>query len=318
MTLQFGGTFRGRAARTAACAWLIAGAFTPIASAQAQRSVADGVYTAGQARRGQATVATRCVGCHGPKLDGGQAPPLAGDSFLAGVAGSPLRDSFTKIRNTMPADAPGQLTAEQATEIVAYLIEVNAFPAGQVALDADGAALGSIAWPARGAPEARPPANMAQLMRGIFFPNSNIVFNAQTHDPGAPRPASGAEPAAGGFSWTDWGAGIYGGWELVDNAALAIADASPLMLVPGRRCENGRPAPVGEPDWIRFSAEMLQVARETYKASQTRSQDAIIEATGALADACSNCHRAYRDSRGGTPGDPSNKAGRCAPRLRAR
>jgi hypothetical protein len=50
-----------------------------------------------------------------------------------------------------------------------------------------------------------------------------------------------------------------------------------------------------------------------YKASQSRSQEAVSEATNQLADACLNCHVAYRDKPGGKPGDPSNKAGRCVP-----
>ena len=101
---------------------------------------------------------------------------------------------------------------------------------------------------------------MAQLMRGIFFPNSNLIFTVQTRDPGAPAPPPSANQT-GGFSFVDWGAGIYGGWELVDNAALALADAAPLMLAPGIRCENGRLAPVTDPDWIKFTEQMIAVAQ---------------------------------------------------------
>ena len=138
---------------------------------------------------------------------------------------------------------------------------------------------------------------MAQLMRGIFFPNSNLIFTVQTHDPGAPAPPPSNDKQAGGFSWIDWGAGIYGGWQLVDNAAIALADASPLMLTPGIRCENGRLAPVTDADWIKFTEQMIAVARKTYRASQSRSQDAVSEATGDLSDACADCHQAYREIR---------------------
>ena len=116
-------------------------------------------------------------------------------------------------------------------------------------------------------------------MRGIFFPNSNLIFTVQTRDPGAPAPPQSANQT-GGFSFVDWGAGIYGGWELVDNAALALADAAPLMLAPGIRCENGRLAPVTDPDWIKFTEQMIAVARRTYRLSQTRNQEAVAEATG--------------------------------------
>ena len=48
-----------------------------------------------------------------------------------------------------------------------------------------------------------------------------------------------------------WGGSIYSGWELVDYAAIALAESAPLMLTPGRRCENGKPVPVNDPDWIK-------------------------------------------------------------------
>src|SRR6185436_7169170 len=120
-----------------------------------------------------------------------------------------------------------------------------------------------------------PPAgNMAQLMRGVLFPSSNLIFNVQSHNPDdvAKAPAAGAN-AAGGFSWVDWGAGIYKPWELVDYAAIALAESAPLMLTPGRRCENGKPVPVDQPDWIKFTQELADASRAAYKASQTRNQE---------------------------------------------
>src|SRR5581483_559834 len=127
----------------------------------------------------------------------------------------------------------------------------------------EGAALNGLTLPASRPPAASPPpsrapvfpamGNLAQVMRGILFPSSNIIFNVQLNDPGAPvkpgAPGAGSNTA---FSWTDWGAGIYTGWQIVDYAAVAIAESAPLMLTPGRRCENGRPVPVDRPDWIKF------------------------------------------------------------------
>ena len=40
-------------------------------------TVQDGVYSDAQATRGQTLYTQRCAGCHGPKLEGAQAPPLA-------------------------------------------------------------------------------------------------------------------------------------------------------------------------------------------------------------------------------------------------
>lgn len=308
----------------AACLAWIAGQ----AHAQAARTVRDGIYSDAQAARGEAIYRQQCASCHGNALEGAQAPPLVTDVFVSRWQTQPLSDLVGKIRNTMPAEAPGTLTPQQSADIVAHILKTGGFPSG-TELASDQAALSRIAWPeglvsnsmatpARG--RVYPPlGNMAQLMRGIFFPNSNLIFTVQTRDPGAPAPpppAGGAQ--SGGFSFVDWGAGIYGGWQLVDNAAIALADASPLMLAPGIRCENGRLAPVNDPDWIRFTEEMMAVARRTYRASQTRSQDAVAEITGDLSDACANCHRAYRDvrqpGRALDPADPSGKAGRCMTR----
>jgi hypothetical protein len=160
---------------------------------------------------------------------------------------------------------------------------------------------------------------MAQLMRSIYFTNSNLIFTVQTRDPGEPaKPADNDASPSAGFSFVDWGAGIYTGWQLVDNAALALADVSPLLLTPGRRCENGRPVPVADPQWIKYTQEMHEAALLVFKASQSRSQEAVSDATGPLSEACSNCHRAYRDrrppgrGRGAPPADGAGlNEGRC-------
>ena len=298
---------------------------TPRLPSQTPRTVQDGVFTDGQAARGQALYVKQCASCHGADLKGAQAPPLVGEVFQATWRTQPLAALASKIRNTMPADAQGQLTPSQAVDLMTHLLKAGGFPAGKTELAAADATLATIGWPQRpGAPvatqvKAYPPlGNMAQLMRGIFFPNSNLIFTVQTRDPAEPVKAAAGDTPATGFSFVDWGAGIYGGWQLVDNAAIALADASPLMLIPGMRCENGRLAPVNDADWIKFTEDMIAVARKTYQASQARSQDAVSEATGDLSDACAACHRAYRDVRpiAATPDptDPSNKASRCLPR----
>jgi len=300
--------------------------------AQASRTVQDGVYTNAQADRGQAIYAKRCASCHGNTLGGGQAPPLVGDGFVGNWRTEPLATLVDKIRHTMPADAPGDLSAAQSTDIVAYVLKTGGFRAGNTELASTEEALKAVTWPAKppdtasasAQTKAYPPlGNMAQLMRGIFFPNSNLIFTVQTRDPAAPAPpppptAPGSQSA--GFSFVDWGVGIYPGWQLVDNAAVALADASPLMLTPGIRCENGRLAPVTDPDWIKFTENMIAVARKTYRASQMRSQEAVSDATGDIADACAACHQAYRDVRGPgrglDPTDPASRVNRCQSRVR--
>ena len=98
------------------------------------------------------------------------------------------------------------------------------------------------------------------------------------------------------------------------KSSIALAESAPLMLTPGRRCENGKPVPVNDPDWIRFTKEMAEVGRAAYRASQTRNQERVSGVTGDVADACLNCHQVFRDRMrpGRSAPDPSDKDLRCA------
>jgi mono/diheme cytochrome c family protein len=105
---------------------LILGGFITAAAyatvtAQATKSVNDGVYTAEQAQRGEAIYKEQCAACHGDNLEGaGPMPPLAG---------------MEKTHTSMPATAPGSLTPEQAAEVTAYQLMVSKYPAGTEPLD---------------------------------------------------------------------------------------------------------------------------------------------------------------------------------------
>jgi mono/diheme cytochrome c family protein len=291
--------------------------------AQAEKTAADRVYTDAQAQRGKAIYDGQCAPCHGANAAGGLGPPLAGADFLRTWDKRPLIDLADKIEKTMPATNPGTLSRAEATDLVAHLLKSSAFPAGAAELSGDamlkqitvvgpGTAPPRVASGASAAlaiTSAKPPGNMAQLMRGILFPSSNLLFQVQSYDPAAPKPAYQPDTAA--FSWVDWGGGIYSGWELVDYAAIAIAESAPLLLSPDRRCENGKPVPVDRPDWIQFTAELAEAGRAAYRASQSRNREAVSDVTNQIADACLRCHEVYRDKPGGSVTDPSNKAARC-------
>jgi mono/diheme cytochrome c family protein len=275
---------------------------TSIAAIGGLLSVAVHAQTAGDAMRGQEIYKQRCAVCHADALQGLVGPPLAGEAFakLWGNA-SELQE---KIQKTMPQDDPGSLTAAQASDLAAFIVRTGAATAAASAPAAPVASHDTPTYP--------PTANLAQLMRGIFFPSSNLIFEVQGHDPGEKKDGKPYEPSANdNFSWAQWGAGIYSPWEIVDYAALSIADAAPLMLVPGRRCENGRAVPSDRDDWKKFTQELLDAGKAAYKASQSRSQEAVSEVSNQLADACLQCHQRYRDKPGGTTDDPSNKAARC-------
>ena len=287
-----------------------------VLQAQSARTANDRVYTEAQAARGRTLYAAKCANCHGDSLQGKSAPMLAGNAFLAVWGAQPLSELAGKIRNTMPANDPGKLKPSETADLVAYILEAGKFPSGANDLASDDAALKSILLSAAKPPASAPLGNMNQVMRGILFPTSNIIFNVQLHDPAAPAPKPAVTNTPGGdpsFSWTDWGSGIYTGWQVIDYAAVAIAESAPLLLTPGRRCENGKPVPVDRPDWIKFTEELAEAGRASYKASQSRSQEAVSDSTTQLADACFHCHSVYRDKRGGRPGDPAASAGRCTP-----
>jgi cytochrome c5 len=306
-------------------ATLVVGSSSSTVQAGQTRDAIQGVYTDAQSTRGEEVYKTQCAVCHGAALQGALGPPLTGDAFLEIWGSRPLLELVNKIQNTMPATRPGTVTRQQSTDITAHIIRAAKFPAGSTELAVDDGALTQIVLaPAAVAPPVAPVAshtpsyppvgNLGQLMRGILFPSSNLIFNVQSSDPGAQRTGPDYQPPENaGFSWVDWGAGIYSGWELIDYAGVSIADSAPLLLTPGRRCENGRPVPAERADWIQFTNELVDAGKAAYKASQSRNRDAVIEVGNQIADACLHCHEVYRDKPGGTPDDPSNKAARCVP-----
>ena len=289
-----------RLAGTLLCTATVAGTFVLTVHAQPSRTVTEGVYAAGQAARGGQVYRDQCASCHGDALEGSVGPPLAGDGFLAVWSARPLVELVDKIHNTMPLQAPAPLSREESIDLTAHILEAGGFPAGAAELS-DGA-LAGIALPAVATAAASaggwdlsvaPIANLAQLMRAIAFPASNIVFNVQIKDPGAEAPPpTGTRP----FDFVEWGATVYPGWESIDLAALAIAESAPLFLVPGRRCENGRPVPVERTDWQDYTAAVVEAGQAAYRASQSRDWDAVIAVTDQLNEACANCHEVYRDA----------------------
>jgi len=270
--------------------------------AQQARSVNEGVFTTAQATRGKSTFDMRCALCHGERLEGAAGPPLVGDAFLSPRNNQPVSELFDKIHATMPADAPGTLEPPQVADLVAFILQANKFPAGSAELGAAAPALSQItlvavnASPAVaiGGPTLSFPitGTVNQVMRGILFPSSNVLFDVQTQDPGA---GSKGGTARGDATTTSTRYGnVYSPWQVVDAAAISIAEIGPVLMQP-RRCENGKPAPVDRADWKQYVQGVVEAGRAAYRASQMRSQDAVSEATNTISDACANCHRVYRD-----------------------
>src|SRR4051794_30708643 len=109
-------------------------AYATLGAQGAKKSVKEGVYTAAQAKPGEAMYKEQCAACHGDDLRGsGPMPPLAGDDFVKNWKN--VGELFDKIHSSMPASAPGSLTDAQTADIIAYMFSIGKFPAGQTELE---------------------------------------------------------------------------------------------------------------------------------------------------------------------------------------
>jgi S-disulfanyl-L-cysteine oxidoreductase SoxD len=97
------------------------------AQSSEERSVLDGVYSAEQAEKGEATYGSECALCHTTQ-------EFTGRLFQLSWSNRSVHDLFRSIRNTMPFDRPGGLTDEQYSAIVSYLLKLNNYPTGDEAL----------------------------------------------------------------------------------------------------------------------------------------------------------------------------------------
>ena len=158
-------------------------------------------------------------------------------------------------------------------------------------------------------PSDEPIGNLAELMRGIMFANSNKLFDLQSVEPGTELPEMSSEadeavsavmgPASARF------ASVYRGWQEVAGAAVALADGAKLAMLEGRLCENGVPAPVGQADYIEGARLLEESALKVLDAVRMEDYDAASFAVNFLVASCSHCHRTYRD------GPDSREEPRC-------
>lgn len=108
---------------------------TPTAT---QTTVWDGVYTEGQAERGQVLYTEVCSGCHAPDLRGDNtSPSLVGQSFAFLFGGFTLGELFGRIQRQMPPDRPNTLAAPSYRDILAFILSENSYPSGEQELEDD-------------------------------------------------------------------------------------------------------------------------------------------------------------------------------------
>ena len=93
------------------------------------------IYTAAQAQAGRGVYDQNCAGCHGGNFEGsGDAPALAGGTFLLHWRPKMVSELFGEIMQTMPPTSPGSLSEAAGLNVTAYILQRNGARAGQQAL----------------------------------------------------------------------------------------------------------------------------------------------------------------------------------------
>jgi mono/diheme cytochrome c family protein len=90
------------------------------------QTIEDGVYTVEQAEAGKPLFEQRCSACHNADFYRGS---------LSNRNNQPLAYMFEEILVTMPADMPGSLMDAEYEAILAHILQLTGYPAGDAPLD---------------------------------------------------------------------------------------------------------------------------------------------------------------------------------------
>lgn len=91
-----------------------------------EKTVKDGVFTAAQVSSGQMVYESSCKTCHNTRFY---------RDTLKSWDKQPLIYLWETIMGTMPADNPGSLGLDEYTDVIAYILSEQGFPAGEHKLD---------------------------------------------------------------------------------------------------------------------------------------------------------------------------------------
>lgn len=91
---------------------------------------ADALYTAEQARRGEAAYERTCLECH-TRVEFAERP------FLFAWEGTSVAQVYSYVAENMPDDGPGSLPERDYLDVMAFILEMNGYPAGSEELTAD-------------------------------------------------------------------------------------------------------------------------------------------------------------------------------------
>lgn len=106
-----------------------------------------GIYSEAQAARGRNAFRATCAECH-------YSSEFRGTQFQFAWRRRSVADLYLEIVRNMPEDDPGSLEDQVYVDIVAYILQLNGFPAGGRELPPDETALEKFGM---AAPEGRGP-----------------------------------------------------------------------------------------------------------------------------------------------------------------
>jgi mono/diheme cytochrome c family protein len=110
---------------------LVAALAGRVGAQEAVRSTRDGVYSPGQAQRGERLFESICTSCHELEEFTGSG------AYLDFADGRSLWDTFDYVSAEMPEDDPGSLQPEEYAAVLAYLLRAYGLPSGGTALPAE-------------------------------------------------------------------------------------------------------------------------------------------------------------------------------------
>ena len=102
-----------------------------------QPAASGGSHTQAQATSGEQVFDENCSACHSTR-------EFYGSEFQYSWGSRNARSFFRLVSRTMPDDAPGSLTEEQYVDVLAYILDLNGYPAGTTPLTADQEAMRAL------------------------------------------------------------------------------------------------------------------------------------------------------------------------------
>ena len=126
---------------------------------------------------------------------------------------------------------------------------------------------------------------LLQVMRGILFPNSNIIFWRRTtirrKKPATPAEAKFGNPVRG--------------WQNVENAAIALGEAANLLMIPGACAATASRPRSPDPTGRSSSRASATPRRSPIRPRSRRTWITSSTPPERVTEACSACHDKYRE-----------------------